>query len=137
MKKMETSDDKVLKDFLRKTADSYKSQLEIEVNESIGQFEKFLKTAAITVGGFLLGYAVYNLLLDTEEADVEKQKKKKKTRVKKSKRRRNKDYHPIVKAGAEVAATFLLSMARQKLVEYIKDLERTKSESNGYSSGDQ
>ena len=128
---MKTSDEDILKEELRESADSFKAQLEVEVNESLVQVEKMVKTSAVIAGGALLGYAIYKVFFQSEES----KKKHKKGNTKKSK---GSDFlEPILKAGAEMATTFLLSMARRKLVEYISDLDQTFETSNGHSQANQ
>jgi hypothetical protein len=128
---METNEEDILKKDLKKSADSFKAQLEVEVNESIVQLEKMVKTTAVIAGGALLGYAVFKIFFMSEESG----KKHKKGKSKKS---RGPDFlEPVLKAGAEVATTFLLSMARRKIVEYMNDLDHTFESSNGHPSGNQ
>ena len=129
MKKMETSDDKILKENLRKSAESYKAQLAVEVSESMNQLERILKTTAVVAGGALIGYSIFKILFETED---EKKKDKKNRSAKTVK---SDFFRPLVKAGAEVVATYVLAIARQKLKEYINNLKETETSSNGHSSG--
>ena len=131
MNKMVKSEEEVLKEDLRKSADSFKAQLEVEVNESLVQVEKMLKTTAVIAGGAILGYSVFKLFFKSEES-------KKKHKNKKSKKPgKSTFFDPMIKAGAEVATTFLLSMARKKLIEYINDLDQTFEPSNEHSARNQ
>jgi hypothetical protein len=129
--KMETSEEDIIKEELKKSADDFKTQLEVEVNESLVQAEKAVKTTAVIAGGALLGYAIYKVFFESEES-------KKKHKKKKSKKSKGSDFlDPVLKAGAEMATTFLLSMARRKLVEYMSDLDQTFESSNGHSQANQ
>ena len=127
---METSDENVLKDELQKSADSYKAQLEVEVGESLEQIEKVVKTATMIAGGALIGYTIFKIFFQSEEEEKKPKKKQKKTRS-------SYFFDPMLKAGAEIATTFLLSMARRKLIEYINSLDQTVESSNGHSTTDQ
>lgn len=128
---METSEEDIIKEELKKSADDFKTQLEVEVNESLVQAEKAVKTTAVIAGGALLGYAIYKVFFESEES-------KKKHKKKKSKKSKGSDFlDPVLKAGAEMATTFLLSMARRKLVEYMSDLDQTFESSNGHSQANQ
>ena len=128
---METSDENVLKEELQKSADSYKAQLEVEVGESLEQIEKVVKTASIIAGGALLGYTVFKIFFQTEDEETKSKKKKRK------RSRSSGLMDPVIKAGAEIATSFLLAMARRKLIEYINSLDQTVETTNGHSTTDQ
>jgi len=131
MMNMERSEEDILKEELKKSAEDFKAQLEVEVSESLVQAEKMVKTSAVIAGGALLGYAIYKVFFESEES-------KKKHKKRKSKKSKGSDFlEPVLKAGAEMATTFLLSMARRKLVEYISDLDQTFETSNGHSQANQ
>jgi hypothetical protein len=123
---MKMIDEKALKDDLKKSADSYREQLEIEVNESLDQIQRLVKYAAMVAGGAMISYSVYKTFFESKEVEKDESPKKKKSSF----------FQPIIKAGVEITAAYLLSIARQKLQEYIKDLEESKTSMNGNTAGD-
>ena len=56
---METSDEKIIKEDLQKSADSYKAQLEVEVGESIDQLQKAGSTNLIDLRTTLHNAGIY------------------------------------------------------------------------------
>jgi hypothetical protein len=128
---METTTEEQLKENLKKSADSFKEQLEMDVNESLDHIQKIIKIAAMVAGGAFISYSVYNTIFTPKrQKDDEREKKYGISKIARG------IFRPILKAGVEVAAAFLLSIAKQKLQEYIRDLEKTKTTVNGDSSGD-
>ena len=132
---METKEDKLVKESLRKSADSFKASLEHEIGESMVELEKAAKIAAAVGGGLLLGYSIYKIFFEKEETP----KKKKGWKGKKGKKGMYEEslmssiFRPIVAAGAEVASQYLLAMAKQKLEAYLQELTEGHTISDEHS----
>ena len=127
---METTEEKEKKEILRKSADELKDQLEVELDQSLEQITKLVKVAAAVAGGVLVGYSVYKVFFESEDKKKRKKEKKKMKVYADSSDSGSSFFDPILRAGGELVATYLLAIAKRKLQEYISNLEHGHSESN-------
>lgn len=123
----ETNKSDALKKELQTSADKYKQQLEDDLNHSVDDIKRIGKYSLILGAASLICYAVVRYFTD-EDGDKE------------TIREREKDARPtiieeLVKAGTEIGAVYLLSFAKSKLKDYIKDLTKLENNDNGLTSG--
>lgn len=125
MKMAEYSDIKEKED-LRKSADEYKQRFESDIDQTLSGIKKFINIS-VTIGtGLFIGYAAFRLFLDDKD-------RKESSKPVETDSVNQGFLNSVVSAGAEMAGIFLLTIAKNKLKEYITDLNIIETESDEYS----
>ena len=130
---METIEEREKKESLRNSADELKAQLETELEQSLEQISKLAKVAAAVAGGVLIGYSVYKVFFESEESKKRKKLKGKSKKSEKGSGAGSSFFDPILRAGGELAATYLLAIAKRKLQEYIINFEEGPEQPDEHS----
>ena len=117
--------DSDIKQKLEESAEDYKQRLEEDLNKTASDLQKGIRNALLIGGGMALGYGLYNIFFDEKkEGDESKSSNTPKG---------SGILDAVVSAGGELLVVFLLSYAKQKLKDYIRDLDNLESqkEENG------
>lgn len=122
----ETSNKHARKQELKKSADDFKRQLEDDLNHSADEIIRIGKYTLIVGVVSLVGYAVTRYFSSG--------KKDPKT-LHKENESKSSILDGLVAAGTEVAAVYLLSFAKSKLKDYLKELNKLDKKTNEPSSG--
>ena len=117
--------DSDIKQKLEESAEDYKQRLEEDLHKTANDLQKGIRNGLLIGGGIALGYGIYNIFFDDKKEDEETKSKSgsKGTGI----------LDAVVSAGGELLVVFLLSYAKQKLKDYIRDLDNLESqkEENG------
>lgn len=111
---------------LMQTNVHYQEALEDQLSELKKDAESWVKGAAIIGGMVFVGYSIYKLFMEKEE-EVETAHEEKEAVLTPV---HNKGESRIVRMIKESIALFLIGIAKQKIQEFLKNLERE------YESGD-
>lgn len=122
----ETSNKDARKQELKKSADEFKRQLEDDLNHSADEIKRIGKFTLIVGAVSLVGYAATRFFSSgKKDSDTLHKENKSKSSI----------LDGLVSAGTEVAVVYLLSFAKSKLKDYLKELNKLDKKANEPSSG--
>ncbi len=117
---METkTENEVLKEELETSATNYIHKLEADVHQSVEGMQRIAVTAIAVGSVAVIGYSLFRKFFKDKPGDIEYSD----TIHEVSNSNKPDFLHTIASLGAEMAANFLLTYARGKLIEYIKGLD--------------